>query len=80
METVSLGELDLQNKTENFVRSLLEGAAVNWMKKCDGTEYHQENQMAYEIDKCFERMRDEVLTGVHALVELQSEAPPVEVS
>ena len=36
--------------------------------------------MAYEIDKCFERMRDEVLTGVHALVELQSEAPPVEVS
>ena len=33
--------------------------------------------MAAEINNFFERMRDEVLTGVHALVEGQAEAPKV---
>ena len=39
--------------------------------------YHQENQMAAELNKWFERMRDEVLTGVHTLLEGQYESPPV---
>ena len=41
------------------------------------TAYHQADQMAAEINTNFERMRYEVLTRVHALVEFQSEDPPV---
>ena len=41
------------------------------------TAYHQENQMSYELNTPFERMIDEFITGVHALVEGQAEAPPV---
>ena len=33
--------------------------------------------MAAELNKWFERMRDEVLTGVHTLLEGQYESPPV---
>ena len=41
------------------------------------TEYHQANQMVSEINNIFERMRDEVLARVYAVVEVQYEAPPV---
>ena len=39
--------------------------------------YHQENQMAAELNKWFESMRDEVLTGVHTLVEVHKEVLPI---
>ena len=57
-------------------------AANNALKRTRGkmicnTAYHQENQMASELNNCFERIRDEVLTGVHSLVEGQDEVPPV---
>ena len=53
------------------------------MKRISGptlrnTAHHQENQMAAELNTNLERMKDEVLSGVHALVEGQAEAPPVE--
>ena len=35
MENVSLGERDLENKTDNFGRSLLVRTVINWMMKCD---------------------------------------------
>ena len=36
MESASLEEQEPENKTDNFGRFSLEGAAVNWMMKCDG--------------------------------------------
>ena len=36
MESASLEEQDPENKTDNFGRSSLEGAMVNWIMKCDG--------------------------------------------
>ena len=36
METDSLRGQEPENETENFGRSFLEVAAVNWMMKCDG--------------------------------------------
>ena len=42
------------------------------------TAYHQANDIAAELNTNFERLRDKVLTEVHALVEGQYEAPPVE--
>ena len=41
------------------------------------TAYHQSNKMADELNTNFTRIRDEVLTVVHALVESQFEVPPV---
>ena len=35
--------------------------------------------MAAELSTNFERMRDEVITGVHAIAEGKSEAPPLKV-
>ena len=35
MEKDILGEREPGNDTDNFFRSSLEGAAVNWMMKCD---------------------------------------------
>ena len=32
--------------------------------------------MAAELNTHFDRMKDEILTGVHALVKGQAEAPP----
>ena len=40
--------------------------------------YHQDNEMVAELNTNFERMRDEVLAGVHALMEVQAEALPIE--
>ena len=42
------------------------------------TAYHQSNKVAAELNTILKSMRDEVLAGVHALVEGQAEAPPVE--
>ena len=36
MENVSLVERDMENDTNNFRYSSLEGAVINWMMKCDG--------------------------------------------
>ena len=33
--------------------------------------------MAAELNTHFDRMKDEILTGVHALVKSQAEAPPI---
>ena len=41
------------------------------------TAYHQANKMASEINTNYDSMKDGVLSGVQALVECQSEDPPV---
>ena len=46
-------------------------------KNLRNTTYHQANKMEAEINTKFESMINEFLTGVHALVEGQDEAPRV---
>ena len=36
MENASLVEQELENNTDNFVHSLLEGTAINLIMKCEG--------------------------------------------